>query len=66
LTAGEIRALQPGDSIIGAFGEWDDELPIVEVNRRGGETILLVQMTATTAVRYRPEPNGPELRGARI
>jgi hypothetical protein len=66
MTAAEIQALQPGDTIIGAFGEWEDELRIVEVLRGMDKTTLLIEVSPAMSVRYVPRANGPELRGVRV
>jgi len=32
MTRDDVERLIPGDSIIGLHGEWDDELPVIEVS----------------------------------
>jgi hypothetical protein len=65
MTESEIRMLQPGDSIIGAFGEWEDELPIAEVLRFTDGTRVRVQSNRTRSELLRLEPNGPEILGVK-
>lgn len=65
MTETEIQSLRPGDSIIGAFGEWDDELPISEVLHKGEVTQILIRTSRALNQRYTVRPNGPEILGVK-
>ncbi|MGH8171823.1 MAG: hypothetical protein ACREPX_01670 [Rhodanobacteraceae bacterium] len=64
MTAADIQAMRAGDSIIGAFDEWDDELAVEGVTRSACSTQAMIRLSRVCVVPYELFAGGPEIRGA--